>query len=84
MALKRKLVSMPDDVQTRLRSEGLEPAYAARPPYQRNDYLWWIGDAKRAETRSKRLEQMVAELKSGDRYMGMAYRGATGQSSGAD
>ncbi|MCB8823146.1 YdeI/OmpD-associated family protein [Microvirga rosea] len=79
MALKRKLVPMPDDVRARLKSEGLERAYAARPPYQRNDYLWWIGDAKRAQTRNRRLEQMLEELRFGNRYMGMAYNGSTGQ-----
>lgn len=80
MALTRKLVPMPGDVRDRLRSEGLELAYAARPPYQRNDYLWWIGDAKRPATRAKRLEQMLDELRSGDLYMGMAYKGPTGKS----
>lgn len=50
-------------------------AYEARPDYQQNDYLWWIASPKREETRRKRLAQMVDELKRGDVYMRMAWRG---------
>ena len=64
---------MPDDVMAELQKEGLTKAYAARPPYQRNDYLGWITRAKRPETRRKRMDQMLDELRSGDAYMGMAY-----------
>ncbi len=51
-------------------------AYQARPPYQRNDYLGWITRAKRPETRSKRLDQMLNELADGGLYMKMKYRAA--------
>ncbi len=62
---------MPDDVAQRLQSADLEAAYAARPPYQRNDYLGWIGQAKRPETRERRIAQMLDELRAGDVYMKM-------------
>jgi uncharacterized protein YdeI (YjbR/CyaY-like superfamily) len=68
---------MPDDIAALLRARKLADAYAARPPYQRNDYLRWIGAAKRDETRCKRIAQMLAELKAGDAYMRMPYRGPT-------
>jgi uncharacterized protein YdeI (YjbR/CyaY-like superfamily) len=74
--LKRRRNPMPRDVAASLRSAGLRSAYAARPAYQRNDYLWWIGDAKRESTREKRLEQMLSELKAGNAYMGMRHRSA--------
>ena len=64
---------MPDDVMAELQKEGLTEAYDARPPYQRNDYVGWITRAMRPETRKKRMDQMLAELRSGDAYMGMAY-----------
>jgi hypothetical protein len=48
--------------------------YRERPPYQRNDYLWWINSAKLAATKRKRLARMLAELRSGDAYMGMDWR----------
>lgn len=53
---------------------GLLEAYRARPPYQQNDYLGWIGRARREETRRKRLVQMLDELAAGDVYMNMAWR----------
>ncbi|MGR3433920.1 MAG: YdeI/OmpD-associated family protein, partial [Shimia sp.] len=46
-------------------------AYDARPPYQRNDYLWWINDAKRQDTKQRRLDKMLSELGAGEGYMGM-------------
>lgn len=72
--LRRTVEPMPDDIAARLRDSGLEPAYAARPAYQRNDYLGWIARAKRSETREKRIAQMLAELRAGDAYMRMPYR----------
>jgi uncharacterized protein YdeI (YjbR/CyaY-like superfamily) len=74
--LKRPRNPMPADVAARLRKDALQKAYAARPAYQRNDYLWWIGTAKREATRTKRIEQMLSELKAGNAYMGMPYRAA--------
>ena len=64
---------MPYDIADALTSRGLLDAYLARPPYQRNDYIGWITRAKREATRVKRLEQMLAELKGGTRYMNMSY-----------
>ncbi len=64
---------MPEDVMAELQKEGLAETYDARPPYQRNDYIGWITRARRPETRRKRINQMVDELRSGDAYMGMAY-----------
>ncbi len=66
---------MPAEVADRLTAEDLRAAYDARPWYQRNDYLGWIARAKRADTRARRLDRMIAELKAGDVYMGMAWRG---------
>ncbi len=62
---------MPDDVRDELARAGVADDYAARPWYQRNDYLAWIGRAKRPETRRKRIDQMLDELREGGVYMGM-------------
>ncbi len=75
MSLTRPIQPMPGDIATRLDAAGLRAAYDARPPYQRNDYLGWIARAKRPETREKRLAQMLDELRAGDVYMKMAWRG---------
>jgi uncharacterized protein YdeI (YjbR/CyaY-like superfamily) len=66
--------SMPAFVRQALKARGLWEAYAARPPYQRNDYLGWIGRAARESTRQRRLEQMLDELMHGDVYMQMIWR----------
>lgn len=71
--LKRPTQSMSEDVRAALVDRGLLNAYAARPAYQRNDYLAWIERAKRTETRAKRLGQMLAELDAGGVYMNMKH-----------
>lgn len=77
--LQRPRQSMPDFVRRALEERGLAEAYAARPPYQRNDYLGWINGAQRTATKERRLSQMLDELEGGDRYMNMAWqpRGAS-------
>jgi len=72
-ALKRPVHEIPSYVSEALKSEGLEEAYLARPPYQRNDYIAWITSGKRQETINKRLKQMLKELRGGTEYMGMKY-----------
>ena len=72
--LTRPRYPMPDFVKEALLERGLMEAYRARPAYQQNDYLGWIGRAKRPATVDKRLAQMLDELEAGDRYMKMPYR----------
>ena len=74
MTLTRPIQVMPDDVAQRLADTGLRPAYDARPPYQRNDWLAWIAQAKRPATRDKRIASMLAELEQGHGYMGMDWQ----------
>lgn len=70
---------MPDFVQKALDEHGLMDAYNARPPYQQNDYLGWISRAKLEATRQKRIDQMLAELQGGRKYMNMAWSGSRSQ-----
>jgi uncharacterized protein YdeI (YjbR/CyaY-like superfamily) len=72
--MKRPANPMPEYVRTALEAHGLRDSYDARPWYQRNDYLGWIDRAKREETRLKRLDQMLQELRAGDVYMKMPWR----------
>ena len=69
--LRRALQPMPDFVREALTERGLRERYEARPPYQRNDYLWWINDAKQDATKQRRLSKMLDELRQGHGYMGM-------------
>ena len=77
--LKRPRHPMPKFVRDALNQRNLMEKYRSRPAYQQNDYLAWISRAKRPETRLKRLEQMLEELRRGDRYMNMAYKGSRGR-----
>lgn len=72
--LKRPIQPMPTFVKEALNEANLTEQYAARPPYQRNDYLWWINSAKRDGTKRKRLTAMLAELKAESGYMGMDWK----------
>lgn len=73
--MKRDIYEMPEDIRARLDERGLKEAYDARPAYQQNDYVGWIGRAKRAETRQRRIDQMLSELESGGVYMKMKWSG---------
>lgn len=80
--MKRKRYPMPEFVQAALISTRLKTAYLSRPAYQQNDYVGWIIRAKREETRSKRLQQMLDELRDGGLYMKMTYRPKKAKSQG--
>ena len=73
--LRRPRQPMPDDVLAILEQADLLAAYNDRPPYQRNDYLWWIAEAKREETRQRRIRQMLEELEAKNVYMNMSWKG---------
>lgn len=64
---------MPEDVRAELQDANLLADYNARPFYQRNDYLAWIGRAKQPATRLSRLTQMINELSAGGIYMKMSH-----------
>jgi len=64
---------MPAYVEQALCAEGLFEDYRSRPDYQQNDYLLWINQAKREQTKQKRLKQMLEELRKGGVYMKMAH-----------
>lgn len=69
--LSRRIHPIPDDVATAIDNAGVLQDFLARPPYQQNDYVGWIARAKRDETREKRLQQMIDELRQGGVYMNM-------------
>lgn len=71
--LKRPKYPMPDYMKTALLESGLMEKYRDRPAYQQNDYIGWINRAVRQETKLKRLNQMLTELKHGGLYMKMKY-----------
>jgi uncharacterized protein YdeI (YjbR/CyaY-like superfamily) len=72
--LTRPIQKMPAFVRAALAGAKLTAAYRARPAYQQNDYLSWINRAKLPRTKQKRLEEILEDLRRGDRYMGMRYQ----------
>jgi len=72
--LSRSIHPMPAFVRKALVGRKLLAEYRRRPAYQQNDYVGWISRAKRPETKRRRLEQMLEELRRGDRYMKMKYK----------
>ena len=77
--LTREIQDMPADVSEALGLGEVRAEYEARPAYQRNDYLAWIGRAKQPATRGRRIAQMIDELQAGGVYMGMIHRPSTRQ-----
>jgi uncharacterized protein YdeI (YjbR/CyaY-like superfamily) len=71
--LKRSQYPMPEFIKQALEKHDLMKLYKARTAYLQNDYIGWIGPAKRQETIDKRLAQMLQELKVGGVYMNMKH-----------
>lgn len=69
---------IPDDFQEAFPSDYLWKQFLNRPYDQRREYIRWITEAKRAETKSKRTDQMFDELAKG-LYRGKSYSDASGQ-----
>jgi len=65
--------NIPEFIVRALDQNNLWAQYRQRPVYQQSCYIGWIIKGKRDSTRRKRLHQMMEELKSGIRYMGMKY-----------
>lgn len=61
-------IIIPENIMDELRSHGLTDEYFSRPYYQQKGYMQWIGQAKREETRTKRIAKMLEELQE-DSYM---------------
>lgn len=59
---------VPNEYKDYLKEQGLYEAYKDRPYYQQRGWIEWIESAKQEETRQKRAQAMVRELKAGQ-YM---------------
>ncbi|HVW22423.1 MAG TPA: YdeI/OmpD-associated family protein [Opitutaceae bacterium] len=52
----------PPDLAAALQRAGLAGFFAGCTPAHRREYLGWIGEAKKPETRARRIEQAVARI----------------------
>jgi uncharacterized protein YdeI (YjbR/CyaY-like superfamily) len=63
---KPKELSVPDDLRAALRrSRAARDTFEAFSPSHRNEYIEWITEAKRDETRRRRLQQTIELLAEG-------------------
>lgn len=69
--LSRPIHPIPEFVLQALEEHDVMNDFHARPDYQQNDYIGWINRAKREDTKLKRINQMLVELKRGGVYMKM-------------
>ena len=58
-----RTVEVPDDLAAALEATGLRPAFDGLSFSHRRQYVTWIGEAKKAETRSRRVAQTVEKLR---------------------
>lgn len=76
--------SLPSDVRTALKAnEGALVAWQGITPLARNEWICWITDAKKDETRAKRIRQAQENLTDGKRrpccWPGCAHREKNGR-----
>jgi uncharacterized protein YdeI (YjbR/CyaY-like superfamily) len=61
-------LEMPDDLGTALAANpAAQASYDGFPPGQKREYLDWVADAKRPETRARRIAQAVEWMAEGKR-----------------
>jgi uncharacterized protein YdeI (YjbR/CyaY-like superfamily) len=61
-----KTITMPRELSAALaKNKKAKLAFEAMSPSHRKEYMEWIGDAKRDQTRTTRLAKTVAQLKEG-------------------
>jgi uncharacterized protein YdeI (YjbR/CyaY-like superfamily) len=58
------MTTLPPDFSEALATAGLADFFTHCTASHQREYLNWIGDAKKSETRSKRIQQAVQMLKS--------------------
>jgi hypothetical protein len=62
---KERTLEVPAELQKRMKREGLLPFFEKLSYTHRKEYCRWITEAKKEETRMRRLEKAVAMLKKG-------------------
>lgn len=61
----RAAIAMPDDLADALDGAGARAAFDSLAPGCRREYLEWITEAKRTETRARRIDTTVAQAAEG-------------------
>jgi len=56
------MANIPKDVSIALKDSGLAEFFSAYPPSHRREYLKWISEAKKPETRERRIQKTMKML----------------------
>ena len=59
-------VEVPDDLAAALADAGATEAFAALAPSHRKEYVRWVTEAKKAETRASRIAKAVEMVLAGE------------------
>ena len=62
---EERTLEVPADFEEQLKKEGLAPVFEKLSYTHRKEYCRWIIEAKKQETRSRRLEKAVEMLRQG-------------------
>jgi hypothetical protein len=62
---EERSVDVPDDLAGALRIAGLEDGFAAMALTHRREYVRWVTEAKRADTRASRVSKAIAMVGAG-------------------
>ena len=63
-----RVVELPDDVATRVAANAdAQSGWEALSPSRKKEFFHWIEDAKRPETRQRRVDETVAKLSRGEK-----------------
>jgi hypothetical protein len=65
-----RIVEVPAQFETRMKKEGLLPVFNELSYTHRKEYCRWIAEAKKEETRLRRLDKAIQMLKTGIRTPG--------------
>lgn len=60
-----RTIQVPDDLAVALDEAGIADRFADLAPSHRKEYVRWITEAKRPETRAKRVEEAVGRIREG-------------------
>lgn len=80
--------TVPEDLQTTLMADAVAlERWEDITPLARNEWLCWVEDAKKLETRNRRIERVRTDLKDGKRrpccWPGCSHRNKNGNAGSA-
>lgn len=60
---EERTIAVPDDLRAALEAAGLADTFGALSYTHQREYVTWIDEAKRADTRARRVEQTIGRIR---------------------